>query len=104
MRTSLLMMHSTAPIVRFQGKHVHGPDCNHDHASEEVSHVHEHHNHDHHEHSHEPVQPKLGDAYKNPIIRGVMNFLGWFYELFRSFVQDLRGTQPHKEDAHHHPH
>lgn len=103
-------------MPQFQGEkeHVHGPNCNHDHSHDHVEikqkeekepHVHgpncnHDHDHDHHDHSHEPL-PKLGDKYKNPIVRGIVNFFGWFYELGLSFFKDITGA---KADKHSHDH
>jgi hypothetical protein len=86
--------------VNFKGgEHVHGPDCKHDHA----------HPHDHFENSHAHTHPKTkpGDRYKNPVMRAIVNFFGWFYELGASFIRDIRGVKadeapPHTE--HRHPH
>ena len=70
-----------------QSEHVHGPECHHNHDEE-----------DHHDHS---VKTKLGDRFKNPIIRAVVNFVGWFYELFSSFFKDALGVKSDETHDHH---
>lgn len=96
--------HGYPAIVQFGAEsHVHGPNCNHDHEvkdSFEAKETHEHHDHDHHDH--DAVKEKPGAKFKNPIVRAVVNFFGWFYEFFASFFKDILGKKPDKEHVHTH--
>lgn len=98
---------SRFPVAQFRGEgHVHGPDCKHDHhdhvdiKKSAAAHVHGP-DCKHDDPHHEPVTGKPGDRYKNPVMRAIVHFFGWFYELGLSFIRDLTG----KPQAHSsHPH